>query len=152
MCPVMYHGDPSMLFLQDHTSGRHRGFAFVMFEEQSSVDKVVSPQDNNTQLHELRPGKYIEAKRASEKDSVDRGAEDAMHRASTKPTLKNVCMDCGKNNPKFCMPNGVKLLIPFVLSLRTTTLVGTERSHLFRQQKTKSGGVRSARRRTILMQ
>ena len=43
----------------------------------------------------------------SEKDSVDRGAEDAIQRASTKPKLKNVCMDCGKNNPKFCMPNGV---------------------------------------------
>ena len=79
-----------------------------MFEEHSSVAKVVSPQDNNTQLHEIRPGKYIEAKRASEKDSVDRGAEDAINRASTKPKLKNVCMDCGKNNPKFCMPNGVK--------------------------------------------
>ena len=145
----MYHSGPSMLLMQDHSSGRHRGFAFVMFEEQSSVGKVVSSQDNNAQLHELRPGKYIEAKRASEKDSVDRGAEDAMHRASTKPTLKNVCMDCGKNNPKFCMPNGVKLLTPFTFSLWTTPLVGTERSHLFRPQKTKSVGVRSVRRRTI---
>ena len=115
--------DPSVLSLQDHTSGRHRGFAFVMFEEQSSVAKVVSPQDNNTQLHEIRPGKYIEAKRASEKDSVDRGAEDAIHRASTKPKLKNMCMDCGKNNPKFCMPNGVKLLILFTLLLWTTAFV-----------------------------
>jgi|EP01043_Picozoa_sp_COSAG02_P009607 hypothetical protein len=112
--------DPSVLSLQDHTSGRHRGFAFVMFEEQSSVAKVVAPQ-GNTQLHEIRPGKYIEAKHAVEKDSVDRGAEDAIRRASTKSKLKNMCMDCGKNNPKFCMPNGVKLLITFTTLLLWTT-------------------------------
>jgi hypothetical protein len=119
-----------------------------MFEEQSSVAKVVSPQDNNTQLHEIRPGKYIEAKRASEKDSVDRGAEDAIHRASTKPKLKNMCMDCGKNNPKFCMPNGVKLLILFTLLLWTTAIGSTKLLRASCQQKTKSGGVRSARRKT----
>ena len=77
-----------------------------MFEELSSVDKVVSPHEGNTQLHEIRPGKYVEAKRASAKDRVDRGAQYAVQRASTKPKLRNVCMDCGKNNPKFCMPNG----------------------------------------------
>ena len=82
-----------------------------MFEDELSVEKVVAPEAGNTRLHEIRPGKYIEAKRAEEKDGAQRGAEDAMRRASAKPKLKNVCMDCGRSNPKFCMPNGAILPI-----------------------------------------
>ena len=89
-----------------------------MFKEELSVDKVVATQPDKTKLHEIRPGKYIEAKRAAEKDNAERGAEDAIRRASTKPTLKNLCMDCGKNNPKFCMPNGPTLLVSFAVNDR----------------------------------
>ena len=98
-------------------SGRHRGFAFVMFKEHSSVAKVVAPAAGSTRLHEFRPGKYVEVKRAAEKDNAERGAEDAMQRASTKPKLKNVCMDCQKPNPKFCMPNGAQSTLDFHTSI-----------------------------------
>lgn len=76
-----------------------------MFKGQESVAKVVAPEPGKTRLHEFRSGKYVEVKRAAEKDHTERGADDAMARGSTKPKLQNACMDCGKKNPKFCMPN-----------------------------------------------
>jgi len=85
-------------------TGRNRGFAFVMFKDQVSTGHVVT-EDGRTRLHELRPGKYVEVKRATEKDGDGKGAMDAHIRSSMKPKLQNACMDCGKRNPKFCMPN-----------------------------------------------
>lgn len=75
-----------------------------MFKSKGSTDKIVS-EGGLTRLHELMPGKYIEVKRATEKDGEAGDALDAQIRSSTKPRQQNTCMDCGKRNPKFCMPN-----------------------------------------------
>ena len=75
-----------------------------MFKSKGSTDKIVS-EGGLTRLHELMPGKYIEVKRATEKDGEARDAVDAQIRSSNKPKQQNTCMDCGKRNPKFCMPN-----------------------------------------------
>ena len=92
--------------LQDHVTGRHRGFAFIMFKDFSSVGKVVSPETGTTKLHELRSGKYVEVKRATDREQGEaRGAADAAARSNRRPVHQNACMDCGKKNPKFCMPN-----------------------------------------------
>jgi hypothetical protein len=79
----------------------------VMFTDRDSVEKVVT-KNGLTKLHEIKPGKYVEVKRANAKDddrAFSGGAIDAHVRTSTRPRLQNVCMDCGKRNPKFCMPN-----------------------------------------------
>jgi hypothetical protein len=91
---------------QDHVTQRNRGFAFVMFKDRESVEKVVT-QNGLTKLHEIKTGKYVEVKRANAKAAGDcaSAALDAHVRSSTKPRMQNICMDCGKRNPKFCMPN-----------------------------------------------
>jgi hypothetical protein len=38
-----------------------------MFKDLSSVGKVVSPETGTTKLHELRSGKYVEVKRATDR-------------------------------------------------------------------------------------
>ena len=77
-----------------------------MFKDLSSVEKVVSPETGNTKLLELRSGKYVEVKRATDREQGEaRGAADAAARSNRRPVHQNACMDCGKKNPKFCMPN-----------------------------------------------
>lgn len=53
----------------DHTSGRSRGFGFVTFEEESSVDSVFAAGS----MHELN-GKKVEVKNATPKGSGPQGS------------------------------------------------------------------------------
>jgi RNA recognition motif-containing protein len=100
-------GNVTDLFIpRGQASGRNRGFAFVVLEDSETVEKLVSPEEEKTRLYQLRPGKYIELKRATiENSQKAEGVEAAWRRTSTRPQQSNACMDCGKKNPKFCMPN-----------------------------------------------
>jgi hypothetical protein len=79
-----------------------------MFNDLSSVSKVCTVGDQ-PQLHELRPGKYVDVKRATgQEDMPRRNTGNSFERQSNKPRLSNACLDCGKRNPKYGMPNEQK--------------------------------------------
>ena len=82
---------PSMpTFLPD--GNRHEGMCSGDWTLGMVSDQVVVPTT-------IKPGKYVEVKRANAKDddrAFSGGAIDAHVRTSTKPRMQNVCMDCGK--------------------------------------------------------
>eukprot|EP01052_Picozoa_sp_SAG31_P013713 SAG31_NODE_832_length_11660_cov_2.612091_1_plen_407_part_10 len=99
-----------VVLVKDHTNGRLRGFGFVMFRDLESVNKVVVQDSDRAQQHELRPGIYVDVKRALSKQDAAVPSDDSSAEASDRAATRlkhqsNTCQDCGKRNPKYGMPN-----------------------------------------------
>jgi hypothetical protein len=92
----------------DPSTGEGRGFAFVIFQSQQSADAACTERGvhQETALHEFRRGVYIEVKRATAKrvEETGSGRTPQVEQLRTLPTSSNVCLDCGKKNPKYGLP------------------------------------------------
>jgi hypothetical protein len=103
-----------VLLPEDPSTGEWRKFSFVIFESQESADAACG--GGQGVFHQFRPGHYIEVKRSTEKGGnvMVHGGMNAPHQNQRAPrdsaagwghTRKsNVCVDCGKSNPKYGMP------------------------------------------------
>lgn len=92
------------IVMKDRVSGKARGFGFVTFEKDQSVENVMKNYDN----HFIR-GKWIECKRAVAKDKM--GLEHEVNESvQSSPGPRKMSMNNEEYTEELC-----KSLIDFIL-------------------------------------
>lgn len=129
----------------------------------AAAAQVVTSDDDRAQLHELRPGKYVDVKRAvGREDTSNRGGgdesrESAYDRASTKPKHQpNTCdlrlpLNPGPTVPDRAISLQCKVHVRFTAGFRAASgawTAGRETRSTGCRTRSGSGGAETARRRT----
>lgn len=93
------------IVMKDKSSGKARGFGFVTFSKENSVDEVIKNYSN----HFLR-GKWIECKRAVAKEGINNSIQSTSTSFDSNPSDKKSSVNNDEYTEKLC-----KSLIDFIL-------------------------------------